>query len=415
MLNDDLLIDVAEELERKLTRNQYERLLINLGLYSLSTLKDNDEYYSLTKHNLILETLRSPQNQYDIIFEIYKRHLFSKEMSARLMQAGFDFGDTEEISEQKDKAILQEIADQNTIKSSTTARGTVEPKERQRAGKTTLTKSAKNRPVWQTVLGVLTVIGIIAAIVSGLNDIFSLWDRFVVPSWGNSPEPTITSLPSPEPTTTPLPSNEPTITTSLTPTLEIFFNDDFSSKSKYPWILPNSNGGSDTNARIEQGNLMVTINCPSTNPDFFCTSYIRIPQINKTDFNISFDFLYEQLTTGTSSIIAVIFRVDPLNGNYYSAQYIFDGQCTLSEYYVGDTIGIKTKNIGLGYYPNLNTNYNYSLLVNNNRFTISIDGNVVVSEVNGDINAIGPIYLYFYVSSGGIATINIDNLLIKAP
>jgi len=265
---------------------------------------------------------------------------------------------------------------------------------------------------------------IIAAIITGLMAIcaaliiaFFAWPAFQewVLGWFNSPEPTITPLPSAEPTITPLTSPEPTIAPSLAPTLEIYFNDDFSSKSKYSWIFPNLIGVATSNARIERGSLIFTENCPTTNLDLYCTSYIHIPSINKNNFKIYFDVLYEQLTTGASSIIAVIFRVDPLNGNYYSAQFIFDGQCTLSEYYIGDTIGIKTEDIGLGYYPNLNTIYHYSLLVNNNRFTISIDGNVVVSEVNGDINAISPIYLYFYVSSGGIATINIDNLLITAP
>ena len=59
MLNDALLLEVVRDVNNRWQRKQYEELLVELGLYSLSTLRDDEEYYKLTKYDLILETMRT--------------------------------------------------------------------------------------------------------------------------------------------------------------------------------------------------------------------------------------------------------------------------------------------------------------------------------------------------------------------
>lgn len=178
MLDDALLLEVVEEVNRKFSRRTYEKLLVDLDLFLLSTLKDNDEISGLTKYDLILETLRSVQYQYEIIYGLYKRHLLSKEMYNRLVQAGIDFGEEEVTSE----PIKVEIQQSNKTKpKSRESAAKIEAKsvDETREEKRKPAKSPKSKYSWQKVLGGLTLLGAIAAIISGLNDTFSLWDRYV--------------------------------------------------------------------------------------------------------------------------------------------------------------------------------------------------------------------------------------------
>jgi hypothetical protein len=209
----------------------------------------------------------------------------------------------------------------------------------------------------------------------------------------------------------------PTVSPShlITPTPKVYFSEDFSSKSKYSWNVPNTLGGSTTEARIEKGKLEVVENCPSSSPASNCSTIIQIPSISQNNFDLSFDVLYKQLTNSTSSIIAIMFRNDPLNGNYYYAQFIYNGDCFLNEYYGGNSSVLGAANIGSKYIPQLNVIYHYNLLVDGDRFTLMVDGNKVVSETNVDNNAISPIFFNFYISRGSTALINIDNLIITAP
>lgn len=84
MLEDKLLLKVAEEIDNRFTRIQYENLLVELGLYSLSNLKDNEEYYKRTKRNLILDTLRLADDPVLIIRAAHKKRRLSNEVIALL-------------------------------------------------------------------------------------------------------------------------------------------------------------------------------------------------------------------------------------------------------------------------------------------------------------------------------------------
>ena len=89
MLNDVLLLQVVREVNAGWQRKKYEELLVELGLYSISTLKDNEEFSGLTKYNLILDTLRT-HDQAVLLVEINKRHKFSEELTQALSDAGID-------------------------------------------------------------------------------------------------------------------------------------------------------------------------------------------------------------------------------------------------------------------------------------------------------------------------------------
>jgi hypothetical protein len=98
MLNDVLLLQVVREVNAGWQRKKYEELLVELGLYSISTLKDNEEFSGLTKYNLILDTLRT-HDQAVLLVEINKRHKFSEELTQALSEAGIDLRSIERGAE----------------------------------------------------------------------------------------------------------------------------------------------------------------------------------------------------------------------------------------------------------------------------------------------------------------------------
>lgn len=89
MLKDALLLQVVREVNAGWQRKKYEGLLIELGLYSISTLKDNEEFSGLTKYDLILATLRT-HDQAELLVEINKRHEFSGELIQAFSEAGIN-------------------------------------------------------------------------------------------------------------------------------------------------------------------------------------------------------------------------------------------------------------------------------------------------------------------------------------
>ena len=91
MLEDKLILKAAEEIHDRFTRAQYEKLLVELGLYSLSSLETNKSYSRRTKRSLILTTLQSKENQSAIINRVFTERGFSKELVSLLISAGYDF------------------------------------------------------------------------------------------------------------------------------------------------------------------------------------------------------------------------------------------------------------------------------------------------------------------------------------
>jgi hypothetical protein len=187
MLADALLLEVVEEVNRKLSRKNYEKLLVDLELLLLADLKDNDELSGLTKYDLILETLRSIQNQHEILYGLYKRHLLSKELQSRLVKAGIDFGDEEITPQPKQVMADQKDSQVKSKDGSTSAVQKARIEQRKIINSTKDTKLPKKANLWPRVLALLTTLGVLCAIVSGLNDTFSLWDRFFS---GQTPIPT---------------------------------------------------------------------------------------------------------------------------------------------------------------------------------------------------------------------------------
>ena len=56
-LSDFALLKVVDDIHRGLTRPKYEELLVKLQLYSLRSLREDDEYRRLSKREFLIRTL----------------------------------------------------------------------------------------------------------------------------------------------------------------------------------------------------------------------------------------------------------------------------------------------------------------------------------------------------------------------
>ena len=55
LIPDSTLLKVVDDVSRRMTRPKYEELLVELELYSFYELREDEEYYRLSKRDLILK------------------------------------------------------------------------------------------------------------------------------------------------------------------------------------------------------------------------------------------------------------------------------------------------------------------------------------------------------------------------
>lgn len=92
-LTDSLLLSIADDIERKLTRRSFERLLVDRGLYSLSVLSEEmGEYSGLSKRDLIrtvLMELRSGFNTGRLLEALAEEKVLTPDTWQALEEAGY--------------------------------------------------------------------------------------------------------------------------------------------------------------------------------------------------------------------------------------------------------------------------------------------------------------------------------------
>lgn len=100
-------------------------------MYLLSKLRDDDEEFNkLTKYELILETLRT-HTPFDseLLYEINRKRSFSKETLQALADEGIALRKASEIPKQEVMAVSQGKRDFKQIRSTISARQTVNSKD----------------------------------------------------------------------------------------------------------------------------------------------------------------------------------------------------------------------------------------------------------------------------------------------
>lgn len=106
-LPDHILIKVIRSIYSSMTRPRYEELLVELELYSLDTLRGHEEYYGLSKRDLMIITFK--ENDEDLLLKALKeRKALNKEAKQALASIGLELdvslaGDLADPSEEHSK------------------------------------------------------------------------------------------------------------------------------------------------------------------------------------------------------------------------------------------------------------------------------------------------------------------------
>lgn len=88
-LPDHILIKVVRSIDASMTQPRYEELLVEHQLYSLDTLRDDEEYYKLSKRELIIASFKENDEEL-LIGALEERGALNKEAKQALASVGFE-------------------------------------------------------------------------------------------------------------------------------------------------------------------------------------------------------------------------------------------------------------------------------------------------------------------------------------
>jgi len=88
-LPDHILIKVVRSIDASITRPRYEELLVELQLYSLDTLRDDEEYYKLSKRDLIIASFKEKDEE-TLLEALDERGALNKDAKQALSSVGFE-------------------------------------------------------------------------------------------------------------------------------------------------------------------------------------------------------------------------------------------------------------------------------------------------------------------------------------
>jgi len=88
-LPDHILIKVVRSIAGSMTRPRYEELLVELQLYSLHTLRDDEEYYKLSKNDLIIASFKE-KDEGLLLEALEERGALNREAKQALASIGFE-------------------------------------------------------------------------------------------------------------------------------------------------------------------------------------------------------------------------------------------------------------------------------------------------------------------------------------
>lgn len=92
-LPDHILIKVITSIDSSMSRPRYEELLVELELYDFDLIRGVEEYYGLSKRDLMIKTFK--ENDQSLILEaLRERRAINKEAKIALASIGFELGES---------------------------------------------------------------------------------------------------------------------------------------------------------------------------------------------------------------------------------------------------------------------------------------------------------------------------------
>lgn len=89
-LSDVTLLAVVDDIDRNLTRPKYEEFLVRLHMYSLSVLRDNEEYCRLSKRQFLTRTLKE-KDTLAILNALNEARIIGPKAKRALAMEGIEF------------------------------------------------------------------------------------------------------------------------------------------------------------------------------------------------------------------------------------------------------------------------------------------------------------------------------------
>jgi hypothetical protein len=237
------------------------------------------------------------------------------------------------------------------------------------------------------------------------------------PSITETPTFTLTPTDTLTPTFTVTPTSTATPTPTITQTLErhYYLWEDFKNDNSNNWYLdtpPNPT----PRRQIENFYYIFYIDCQGIDAPDYCKKYTAIPNVNYENFRIDITYLISSLSEKSDVKFEIRFRADTDKLQwYYGASFNTLGSCDLVRWRDGILTDLKSANMGNNYHHNIGEANTISVIASGTTYSLIVNNQLMFSETDPNpITGTSRLQFVIYVSSGGIATINIDSIGVSA-
>jgi hypothetical protein len=200
-------------------------------------------------------------------------------------------------------------------------------------------------------------------------------------------------------TDTPSPTGTPTVPPPL-----VLFEDTFVD-NRNDWLLSNNV------FRIEYGKLISSFSCTSQTTEY-CGGYLRIPFSFPKNFRLQVDVTAVELRSNAKMGIGFQVR---RNGDdfYYLNYFLQDRTYELRATYRQNNQGLIPKTLTDEIIQETGSTNRFGIELNDTVFFPILNGQKLAEGQDDHLSTAGDSYLIVYISKGGYATIELDNLTIE--
>lgn len=135
-----------------------------------------------------------------------------------------------------------------------------------------------------------------------------------------------------------------------------------------------------------------------------------MPRLSSKDLRLEIDTAMKNLSPDTTVMLSFQFRRN--EGNYYTVYFRSTGNYTVNISYNSSLDKLLDETAIPGFILNSRATNRYGFSAINTSFTPLFNGQELLSVDDGNINRAGLVYIAIYVSRGGSAIVELDNLIV---
>lgn len=214
----------------------------------------------------------------------------------------------------------------------------------------------------------------------------------------------------PSATWTPLPivteSPTPIITaTTFDVSSKVLLQDDFID-NRNGWLIQKEQG---IESSIIGGKYKHTVSCPSSYESFYCGNYFLVPNLSAKDLQFELEATIKNISPGAEVMIA--FQLRRNAGNYYTVYFRSVGRYTVNIIYNGSVNKLLEDTTIPNFSPNTDTMNRYGFYAKGTLIKPLFNGQELLLVEDGNITQAGSVYIAIFVSRGGSAIVELDNVI----